>query len=72
MTRVTREDRQGNLPGLAEPPTSEVRELSCGELIGLCERVKREGRYIAILEVVKDSRWRAVIRRLPAWETVAT
>ena len=60
------------LPGLAEPPSSEVRELSDDELIDLCQRVKREGRYIAILEVVKGGGLRAVIRQLPAAETVAT
>ena len=56
------------LPGLAEPPTSEV-ELCDNDLIDLCEQVKREGRFIAVLEVVKGNRWRAVIRRLPAPET---
>ncbi|MBI4324939.1 MAG: hypothetical protein HY674_06710 [Chloroflexi bacterium] len=57
------------LPCLAEPPTSETVELSDNQLIDLCQQVKREGRYIAILEVIKGNRWRAVIRPLPASET---
>ena len=56
------------LGDLAEPPSSETVELSENDLIDLCERLKRQGRYIAILEVVKGSRWRAAIRQLPASE----
>ncbi len=62
-------DQLPTLPGLAEPPTSEVRELSGREFLELCEQLKREGRFIAVLETTKSNRWRAVIRRLQASKT---
>jgi hypothetical protein len=51
---------------LLPEPGPDVRELSGPELLALHRELKTEGQsYIAVLEVVGISGWRATIRPLP-------
>jgi hypothetical protein len=55
---------------LLPEPGPDVRELSGPELLALDAELRAEGRrFIAILEVVGISRWRATIRPIPQSHT---
>ena len=53
-----------DLPGLAPLPESETLEVNGAEFLALCDRVKREGRYIAVVRVERPGVYRCEIRTL--------